>query len=138
MAQPGPKPKPEDQRRNQNRPMIEWQQIIDMPYEGPVPELGGRVPIRTMRWWRIVSKQPHCVIWDDNDWEFAVATAWIHAAWVKKATASLAIELRHREQLLGMTWWARRDLRLRYIKATDEEQVEPPVSLAERRRELEG
>ena len=139
MATPGPKPKPDDQRRNQNRPTHDWIQVKDVPYAGDVPPLGGRVPVRTMRWWQVVSHMPHAILWDDADWEFAIATAWVHAAFVKsKGSPSYASELRQREKLLGLTWDARRDLRIKYVEATAEEPADKPVSLSDRRRELEG
>lgn len=139
MVAAGRKPKPEDQRRNQNRPTHDWIQVVDVPYAGPVPELGGRVPMRTMRWWRIVSTMPHVILWDESDWEFAVASAWVHAAFVKNGgSPSYASELRQREKLMGMTWDARRDLRIKYVEAATEEDENKPVSIAELRRELEG
>jgi hypothetical protein len=140
MAQPGPKPKPEDQRRNQNRPAVDWIQVVDVPYAGPVPGLGGRVPVRTMRWWAVVSKLPHAINWTDGDWEFAVASAWVHAAFVKnQGSPSYASELRQREKLLGLTSDARRDLRIKYVEASAAaDDAEQPVSLADRRRELQG
>lgn len=139
MPAAGRKPKPEDQRRNPNRPTFDWIQVVNVPYEGPVPELGGRVPVRTMRWWRVVTRMPHCILWDDADWEFAVATAWVHAAFVKQGgSPSYASELRQREKLLGLTWDARRDLRIKYVEAVDEGGENAPVSIADRRRELEG
>jgi hypothetical protein len=139
MPAVGRKPKPEDQRRNQHAPTHEWIQVIDVPYAGEVPDLGGRVSVRTMRWWRVVSKMPHAILWDEADWEFAVATAWVHAAFVRsKGSPSYASELRQREKLLGMTWDARRDLRIKYIDATAEANEPAPVSLADRRKELEG
>jgi hypothetical protein len=135
----GRKPKPAEQRRNPtNRETHEWIQVIAIPYDGEVPSLGGRVPVRTMRWWRVVSRMPHAILWDEADWEFAVATAWVHAAFVRsKGSPSYATELRQREKLLGMTWDARRDLRIKYVDAQPVE-AEQPVSLADRRRELEG
>jgi hypothetical protein len=139
MALTGPKPKPEDQRRNQNRPNIDWIQVVDVPYTGPVPELNGSPPAFTKRWWSIVSRMPHCILWDDADWLFAVETAQVHTAWVRsKFGASQAIELRQREKQLGLTWENRRDLRIKYIEAAAEEQTEAPVSLADRRKELQG
>ena len=142
MVASGRKPKPEDQRRNRNQPMIDWVQVVDVPYEGPVPS-PGRLPAQTRRWWAVVSRMPHCVLWDEADWQFAIATALTHAAFVRSNGApSYASELRRREVLLGLTWDARRDLRIRYVSPPEvtEDAVldESPVSLAERRRELEA
>lgn len=139
MPAAGRKPKPEDQRRNQNRPTFDWIQVVNVPYEGPVPVLGGTVPARTKRWWQVVTKMPHCILWDEADWEFAVATAFVHAAFVKQGgSPSYASELRQREKLLGMTWDARRDLRIKYVEAVEDGSENAPVSIADRRKELEG
>ena len=138
MAQPGPKPKPEDQRRNQNRPTHDWVTVPDIPYAGAAPN-PGRLPARTKQWWAAIVRMPHCVLWTESDWQFAIDTAWVHATWAKTHAAGQAAELRIREKTMGTTADARRDLRIRYVPQTDEgEVVERPISLAERRRELEG
>lgn len=137
MAAVGRKPKPEDQRRNRNQPAHDWIDVQDVPYAGEVPSL-GRLPARTKRWWEVVSRMPHCALWDEADWQFAIETAHVHAEWVKTRRASFTVEMRQREKLLGMTWDARRDLRIRYVAADAEDPEEKPISLEERRRELEG
>lgn len=136
MPAVGRKPKPEDQRRNRHQPVNEWLDVLDVPYDGPVPKVGS-VPARTKRWWAVVSSMPHCVLWDASDWQFAVDTAHVHAAWVKDSALAAASELRQREKLLGMTWDARRDLRIRYVQGVTEETEPPPISIDERRRRLE-
>lgn len=137
MPAVGRKPKPEDQRRNRSRPAIDWIEVLDAPYEGPTPSI-GRMPARTKTWWLVVSRMPHCVLWDASDWQFAVETAYIHAEWVKTRRAGFIGELRQREKLLGMTWDARRDLRIRYVSGVTETEDPQPVSLEARRRELQG
>jgi len=137
MPAPGRKPKPEDQRRNQNKPMVDWVLVPEIPYDGPRPSL-GRVPAKTKRWWDTVSTMPHCSLWSEADWQFAVGTAQVHQAWIEKGAAGFATELRQREKLLGLTWDARRDLRIRYVPVGEVEEPEKPVSLDERRRELQG
>lgn len=138
MPATGRKPKPEDQRRNQHAPTHDWIQVIDVPYAGKVPRLPWKPMDETRRWWGIVSKLPHCAIWDTGDWEFAIGTARVHEVFLKTGMISAASELRQREKLLGLTWDARRDLRIKYVPAQAEEEAEKPVSLADRRRELEG
>lgn len=81
---------------------------------------------------------PHVVLWDSSDWQFARETAHVHAAWVKEGKAAVAVELRQREKLLGLTWDARRDLRIRYVQAVADDEGSQPVSLQERRRDLQG
>lgn len=57
---------------------------------------------------------PHCVLWTDSDWEFAVDTAFVHASFVS-GDLRQAAELRNRDKLLGTTFDSRRDLRIRYV-----------------------
>jgi hypothetical protein len=135
MPAVGRKPKPEDQRRNRSQPAHEWLDVLDAPYDGPVPSI-GRVAARTKQWWAVVSSMPHCVLWDPSDWQFAVDTALVHAEWAKTKKSSLAVELRQREKLLGLTWDARRDLRIRYVTGIIEDEAPKPVSIEDRRREL--
>lgn len=136
MAVVGRKPKPEDQRRNQNKPTHEWIDVQDVPFTGPVPN-PGRLPVRTKQWWAVVSSLPHCVLWDAGDWQYAIDTAHVHAEWVRDKRASFAAELRIREKQLGLTDDQLRDLRIRYIApGAHEEAAEKPISLEDRRREL--
>jgi hypothetical protein len=111
--------------------------VLDVLYDGEVPN-PGRLPARTKTWWETVSTMPHCILWDASDWQFAVDTAHVHAEWVRTKKSSLAVELRQREKLLGLTWDARRDLRIRYVSGVSEAEDPTPVSLQERRRELQG
>lgn len=137
MPAVGRKPKPEDQRRNQSRPVHDWIEVLDVPYDGPIPN-PGRLPARTQTWWDVTSHMPHCVLWDESDWQFAVDTAQIHAAWTRKGSSSLVAELRLRGVRLGLTWDARRDLRIRYVSGVTEKEDPAPVSLEDRRRELQS
>jgi hypothetical protein len=81
-------------------------------------------PSETKRWWRSVSRMPHCVLWSESDWQFALDTAQVAAAF-HAGDLRLAAELRAREKVLGTTADARRDLRIRYADAgdTDEDGV---------------
>ncbi|HEX5119830.1 MAG TPA: hypothetical protein VFW65_31985 [Pseudonocardiaceae bacterium] len=73
-------------------------------------------PAETRKWWRTVSRMPHCVLWTDADWRFAMDTAVVAAAF-HAGDVRVANELRQREKLLGTTGDARRDLRIRYVDA---------------------
>lgn len=150
MPAPGRKPKPEDQRRNQNKPMVDWTVVTDEPYRGKKPGLPSKfqyvdkgavlevkIPPRTRAWWKRVSSMPHCVLWTETDWQFALDTAMVHAAFVLGDTVR-AGELRVREKQMGTTFDSRRDLRIRYVPAAEVEEPEKPVSIADRRRELMG
>lgn len=137
----GRKPKPEGQKVNRVPPTHEWTEVVDERYAGERPPLPGRMPKRTREWWEAVSTMPHCVLWSAEDWQFALDTAAVHAAFAR-GDMNRAGELRIREKHLGTTWDARRDLRIRYVEAKQEpEQGTPPEVAdfeAERRRRLMG
>lgn len=127
MPVAGRKPKPEAERRNRMPAVHDWTEVDDVPYAGKVPKLPTRyrtdqetgVPVRatwpeaTKRWWATVSRMPHCTLWTDADWEFALETAEVHARFTEGANGT---ELRIRQKLLGTTLDSRRDLRIRYVK----------------------
>lgn len=112
----GRKPKPEGQKRNRVKPVHDWAEVLDVPYAGkvlPLPKEQGW-PAGTRRWWRVVSRMPHCVLWSESDWQFALDTALVAAAF-HGGDMARATELRAREKILGTTADARRDLRIRYV-----------------------
>jgi hypothetical protein len=76
-------------------------------------------PAETRRWWKAVSTMPHCALWAEADWQFAFDTAVIASAF-HAGDLRLAAELRAREKILGTTADARRDLRIRYVSASDD------------------
>jgi hypothetical protein len=82
-----------------------------------------RWPVATRRWWKAVSTLPHCSLWNDGDWQFAMDTAHLVAAF-HAGSHKLATEIRAREKIMGTTADARRDLRIRYVALT------PPTDLA--------
>jgi hypothetical protein len=118
---------------NRNKPTYEWTSVPAVPYTGPKPELpltrqvmvkNGEVVIvpiedRTREWWQAVSSMPHCILWIDSDWAFALDTAMVHASAVY-GSVTAAGELRQREKVLGTTVDARRDLRIRYVSEDNE------------------
>jgi hypothetical protein len=77
-------------------------------------------PEQTLRWWETVSHMPHCRLWSDADWRFAVDTALV-AAVFHAGDARVAAELRHRERIMGTTGDALRDLRIRYVDDAPEQ-----------------
>jgi hypothetical protein len=120
VAVPGTKPKSEDQRRNHVKPTHEWTEVPDEPYDGKVPVLPREVgwPALTRKWWKVISRMPHCRLWSEADWQFAIDTAIIAAAF-HGGDLRQATELRQREKILGTTADARRDLRIRYVTTGD-------------------
>lgn len=130
MPVAGRKPKPAGQARNRAKPVVDWVEVVDSPFAGARPELpkkrrivlpfGETKDIKlndlTREWWESVSRMPHCVLWTDSDWRYAVSTALVADAFFYGHTPS-ATELARREKVMGTTVDARRDLRIRYVDA---------------------
>lgn len=98
-------------------------------------------PAETRKWWKAISSMPHCALWDDADWQFALDTATLAAAF-HAGDLRLAHELRSRERIMGTTMDARRDLRIRYVspdggEVPAEEQASV-TALAEYRKMVAG
>ena len=133
MALPGRKPKPAGHIRHRNKPTHDWVEVVDEPFEGKPPVAlpasrsimtsDGIADIKlhnqTKAWWRRISRMPHCRLWSESDWEFALETALVADALFYGRTTA-ATELRQREKLLGTTVDARRDLRIRYVEPKGE------------------
>lgn len=137
---PIPGTKPAEERRRRNKPTHDWTEVDDVPFDGgpklPPTKAGERTwPTATRRWWKAISRMPHCVLWDEGDWIFALDTACIHAAF-HNGDIKAATELRNREKVMGTTVDFRRDLRIRYV----EPAVEVPAgvtAIEDYRRQLE-
>ncbi|MCJ7510279.1 MAG: hypothetical protein MUP14_05270 [Dehalococcoidia bacterium] len=141
MAIVGRKPKPEDQRRNQNKPRHDWIEVERRSYRGGpnLPDTqptGLPWPDRTKDWWAIVRRMPHARLWTKADWGFALDTALV-AAHFHGGELGAAVELRQREKILGTTMDARRDLRIRYIEPRPEEERAGVTAIADYRKALE-
>lgn len=134
--------KPQDDRnqvRHRVPPRHDWTEVVDVPYTDRPPvalptsmrsRIGDEgevfeIPTHKMTkaWWRRIKAMPHCVLWRESDWQFALETAVVADALFYGITGA-ATELRQREKILGTTIDSRRDLRIRYIepKAEEEEQ----------------
>lgn len=152
----GPKPKADGTTVHRNPLVHDWVEVTDEPYAGKKPGLPSKlqyvdkgavfevkIPSRTRAWWKRVSAMPHCVLWTETDWQFALDTAMVHAAFVLGDTVR-AGELRVREKQMGTTLDARRDLRIRYVSEKPAEttavQADPQVTSFEdeRRRRIAG
>jgi hypothetical protein len=121
MPVPGTKIKPEGQRRTRHAPTHDWTEVENIPFAGApaLPRRSPRWPAATRRWWSVVSAMPHCKLWTGADWQYAIDTAEVHARFVEGGSAT---ELRIREQRMGTTMDARRDLRIRYVDPKPEQQ----------------
>jgi hypothetical protein len=80
---------------------------------------------------------PHCVLWTETDWQFALDTALIAAAFHMGDTKQ-AVELRQREKVMGTTLDARRDLRIRYTEPTEEKERPSLVAIENYKKALQG
>lgn len=106
-------------------PNADWTEVPDVPYAGPwpdLPKLPGRQKWHEMvlRWWDVVKVLPHCVLWDDADWLYAIETAFMKHYYFRdvandEGTTSAATEIRRREDTIGTTMEARRKLHIRYV-----------------------
>jgi hypothetical protein len=139
MAVAGRKPAVSGQTRHRVKPSTDWVEVPDVPYSGPSPTLPemrtvitreGQVKVdlqpMTLDWWATVSRMPHCKLWADSDWMFALSTAQVADA-AFCGVASAATELRNREKVMGTTVEFRRDLRIRYVGV---EELSQPAEVA--------
>lgn len=141
MPLSGPPPKPNARRRNS--PTHDWQEVPNTPFPGPIPVtlptyrtviVDGevrRVKVTTLTraWWRTISAMPHCRLWADSDWLFAVETALIADDFFR-GNAKAASELRQRERVLGTTADARTALRIRYVDQVVDHDAQEPTTTA--------
>lgn len=150
MAISGPEPR---ERKHGRTPNVDWTDVPNEPFEGPLrlelpKRRGTKWAPEVVRWWDIVSRMPHCVLWERSDWEFALETAFMKQDWwgdfdAGKVLPTKSTEIRRREDQLGTTAEARRKLRVRYVDA-DEDIVEEVAdsaevaNLADRRRRVLG
>lgn len=94
-------------------------------------------PAATRRWWHAVSRLPHCVLWTEAEWQFAMDTASLVAAF-HAGEFRLAMEIRTREKMMGTTRDARRDLRIRYVDIVEPDNERDPqvTAMADYRRSV--
>ena len=122
--------------RHRVKPVHEWTEVEDVPFEG-APKLRGKWPKAVRDWWRVISRMPHCVLWDESDWMFALQTVPLIAAYhdgeLKYADAIL-----RREKVMGTTADFRRDLRIRYVEPKRDELPAGVKAIEDYRRRLQG
>jgi hypothetical protein len=135
---------PSARSRNRNPKTYEWVPVENTPYTGPSPELPAKAGRQrwhreTVAWWDAVRRMPHCRLWAEGDWRFAIETAvLVEEFW--RGELKVAAELRLRSAKLGLTHEDRLKLRIRYTTPdTDNAVTEPPAAVARldaRRRRL--
>jgi len=145
MAVAGRKPAASGQTRHRVKPSADWVEVQNVPYAGDVPELPGARTIvtrdgqsqvalqdMTRRWWDSVTRMPHCVLWTESDWMFALTTATVADA-AFCGISSAATELRNREKVMGTTVEYRRDLRIRYVDVAEKAEPAEVANIADYR-----
>ncbi len=134
MALSGPDPKP---ARLGHSTSVDWTDVPDVPFDDggrrDLPRTpGGRRKwhAQLLEWWAEVRRMPHCVLWADTDWRYALDTAalkqqlWV-AIEVGEVRSTLATEVRRREDQMGTTCEARRKLRIRYVSVDQAKRRHP-------------
>lgn len=123
MAVKGPATKPNKHGRTPS--LVDWVDVPDVEYDGPSPNLPP-LPRRKKwhplveQWWEQVRHMPHCVLWQPTDWTAAVETGLMKQAYWSafengEEKTTQAVEIRRREDAMGVTAEARRKLRIRYV-----------------------
>lgn len=130
MPAAGRKPNTGQPIRHRTKPVHDWTEVDAVRFDR-APKLpktqpnGMPWPAWTLDWWKAVSTMPHCALWEDEDWRFAIDTASV-AAVFHGGDIRVATELRNREKVMGTTMDFRRDLRIRYV---DPKPKELPASV---------
>ena len=131
MALPGPA---QDPNKIGRTPNAEWTEVPDVPnVDGRDRELPDRIVTlhdedgqartltlewspQTVTWWEMVRELPHTALWSAMDWLFASDTALLKESfYAGTANSSDKVEMRRREDLMGLSSEARRKLRIRYV-----------------------
>lgn len=133
MPVAGRKPKPEGQAVNRHKPTHDWTEVPEVTFVG-APKLPTKMPngmpwpSATKAWWKTLGSMPHCSLWSESDWQFALDTAFVAGIFHMQGDKGYATELRNREKVLGTTADYRRDLRIRYVDPT-KVTVDQPVGV---------
>ncbi len=140
MPVAGRKPKPQGQAVNRNKPVHDWTEVPDVPFDGgpELPEVrvnGDPWRRRTRDKWVSWSSMPHCVLWGPAEWDFALDAIEL-AAQFHSGDSKVATELRNREKVLGTTMDYRRDLRIRYVAPADDTPSDAGVTKLSDYRDL--
>ncbi|MBP2479111.1 hypothetical protein JOF53_007983 [Crossiella equi] len=136
---------PSDNPRNRNPKAYNWVEVEATPYPGPSPDLpeNDENPWhpRTLEWWESIRRMPHCRLWTESDWMFAVETVvLVEDYW--RGNTKMAPELRLRYGKLGVSYEDRLKLRIRYATEDAPQSSGPDAAtvsrLDDRRRRLGG
>lgn len=104
----------------------DWTEVPNTPYEGPSLDLPKhrrgepKWQPQVEAWWETVRRMPHCILWEESDWLFALETAYMKNDWWMEyhggvVHSTKSTEIRRREDQMGTTREARRKLRILYV-----------------------
>jgi hypothetical protein len=113
MAGRGPAPKAFDQRRNHHAPLRgEWVELPPLRRRvlPPLPRDEDWSP-RTTRAWNAWGKDPATGMFGPAELQHALDLAYLYEQWVEKGGATLASEIRQRQDMLGLTPKGKQDRR---------------------------
>lgn len=124
MPVAGRKPKPDGQKRHRVKPVHDWTDVPNVPFDAapklPKYRADGRPwPAGSKRKWAAWSTMPHCRLWGPSEWDYALDSLELHVRFLEGSIPA-ATELRNREKVLGTTADYRRDLRIRYVDPAEE------------------
>jgi hypothetical protein len=134
----GRKPQQFGVSNNRHRPVHDWTEVENVPFEeGPeLPEFradGRSWPERTKAKWEAWRRMPHAKLWQPSEWSFALDTLELAAEFHKTGEPKFGSELRNREKVLGTTLDYLRDLRTRYVEPEPDRPAAAVAALADYR-----
>jgi hypothetical protein len=125
MAPSGRRPKPRGQAVTRHPRAYDWVEVDPAPFDGgpslPARRRDGTAwPEWTQATWDAWRTMPHARLWREPDWEFARDTLELASrAFDDDTKIGLLAEIRYREKVMGTTWSARQDMRIRYESPTE-------------------
>lgn len=114
----GRKPKPSGQAVNRVKPVHDWLEVVNVPFEGESPDLPEDVAWSpyTRDLWEAARRVPHARLWSPGEWLVHIAAMFS----VEKNWENPTSEMRLRVAKIGMTAEDLRDLRIRYVEPSTE------------------
>jgi hypothetical protein len=133
VAVRGPKPGSPGVGHNRNKPIHDWTEVENVPFEDgmDLPDYrpdGRPWPEATKAKWGAWRTMPHCKLWGPAEWSYALDSIELAASFHLTGEPKFATELRNRERILGTTGEYRRDLRIRYVDPIDDNEVPAGVT----------
>lgn len=133
MPVTGAKLKPPGQSVTRHKPVHDWTEVENVPFADgpklPPKRADGRTWVkRTKDKWDAWRAMPHCRLWGETEWDFALDSIEVAALFHESGEMKYATELRNREKVLGTTLDFRRDLRIRYVDPQSQGDSEAGVT----------